>query len=190
MDRNKVTPKVSPLLDTRKVASKNLGVRSQRDQDRAIEDLSKFGTGIIAPIVTVTTPWWYRESIGSAGDGSYGMRLPIPSAQTSFTGGIAQTIAMPTPGWIVGGFLTISAARTAGSASVRVNIDGQAYDLEDGFIIDGASPSDQRVSFFLPFSTELPFAEDNLIYPSIVTSSFAPTTAHAVVALIVRFDVT
>jgi len=191
MDRSKIVPKVNPILDTKRIAQKTIGLRTQKDQDVETDRRSRFSGDQIRPIVTISTPYWYREGLGGAGDSSYATRMPIPDGASTFNSVSSWNMVAPCAGWIVGAFMELSQSRTAGTIMGRAVIDEITTDFGEALTVDVSSVNMSKASFFTPFSEEFPFAEDSTIRANFITSgAYAPSTTNGRIWFILRLDVT
>jgi hypothetical protein len=85
----------------------------------------------------------------------------------------------------VGAFLNTSEARTAGTATLRVDIGGATQAFAAGACVVNATETSRGSAWDTAGPT---FASAAAIRPVITTSGWTPTTAEATAWLVVRFD--
>jgi opacity protein-like surface antigen len=163
------------------------------ERDRTIE---AHGDRPARVLVCSTLGPWFRENVGASGDASYTTRQMTPTAATTYDTDInVGGYRAATAGVVVRAYLWANAARSAGSATVRVRItDGSGtmtdYDLAD-CTLDGATAPDgyvrdRKASAALAVGAGIPFAAGDAIDVRIVTAgTFGPTTADFGVQLVI-----
>jgi hypothetical protein len=88
-------------------------------------------------------------------------------------------ITMPTPGEITRMSITLDNPRTAGTAKIRMVIDGvEQNGVDKEMLLDGTNP----VSNFILFSTPILYDSNTIISMVSKNNGFSPTSADATIA--------
>lgn len=178
---------IDPTQDIDRHVGEAIGTRTQRSIVQAIEDTGR--TRGTEPQTVGRTYLFYRANIGGSGDAAYSMRVGTPSSDSAW----AMTdipLVMPASGVITGGDIWSTAARTTGTATLRIRVIDSAgtvdYTLDD-CVINGTYLQSNGV--LLPRST-IRINKGATIGARIVTAStYAPATADFAAMVHIEFDV-
>lgn len=130
-------------------------------------------------------PWYADNLAGTAADRVFALMVMATTtsvAQPAVNPG--NELYMPRAGRIVGAFLNSAAARTAGTATLRVSISGGTSAFASGAcVLDGTN----TVHIAAWDEGGPTFTAGQYIRPVITTASWTPTTADVTAWLVVRF---
>jgi hypothetical protein len=136
-----------------------------------------------APTTFVLGPWYVSDVPGTA---STEMVLLYTTSSVAMEEGGAgfNDLTMPADGAVLGAFLVVGEARTAGTATLRLRINtvDTAF-LAGAVVLDGTNTT--RDSVF--DETGLAFSAGDEIGLNLTTSGWTPTTAHATAWLLCSF---
>lgn len=160
----------------------------------ALDDLSDVENSIPTEgqvLVYYGTTWVNRtfHTWDLAGFTAQNLAASATTAMGLFIGSTTPEVVdpkMPRAGRVVGALLQSNAARTGGTATLQVRINGVATAFNAGAVALDATNT-QRDSVLLPWTDGLPFAAGDTLGISIVSASWAPTTADLTAALKVAF---
>lgn len=94
---------------------------------------------------------------------------------------------MQAAGKVIGAIVTADAARTAGTATVQVRINGVATAFLAGAVaLDATNPTSD--SAFVAHASGLAFASGQTVGAALVTSGWTPITADAAIWLVLSLD--
>jgi hypothetical protein len=97
-------------------------------------------------------------------------------------------LKMSKAGAVVGAMIDADDARTAGTATVQVRINGAGMAFDGGScVLDGTNTT--SASSFVNFASGVPFAAGDTIGCELVTSGWTPTSADVVIWLVVQLRV-
>jgi hypothetical protein len=148
--------------------------------------LSITTTNIISQPTTTLGPWFAEDLAGTASDRAMALQY-MPTTTSVGQAGTSEgnEFKMPKAGRVVGAFLNANAARTAGTATLRVSVAGtpaafaSAACVLDGTVTTAISAWDDAGPTF---------TSGQVVRPTITTASWTPTTADVMAWLVVRFD--
>jgi hypothetical protein len=121
-----------------------------------------------------------------AGTGTAALQVMFATSGTAFQLGTVDPVA-PRAGRVVGLHLIANDARTAGTATARVRINGSPTAFAaDAVQLNGTTT--QRDSALVAYSSGLAFNAGNTLGIEVVTSGWTPTTADFVGWLTVKYD--
>jgi hypothetical protein len=95
---------------------------------------------------------------------------------------------MDRAGRIIGVLITADAARTAGTATVRVRVNGTGAAFNAGACALTAAPNTVSDSSFVSFANGVSFAATDRIGMEVTTSGWTPTTADIQTLMVVQLD--
>lgn len=182
---------VDPGRATTDNAAKRMGLKTQVDLQRSDDLQSKVVDDKLLRTTYLPTDTlsFYREDVGATGDAGYQTRQASPSGSATW-GTVLLDAYMGAAGRIIGARLFSSAARTTGTATVRVRVteSGVVSDyLLGDCVLDAVNT--QTIGQMLPVANGFRFAKGALIRPYIVTAgTWAPTTADMGCDVIVVYE--
>jgi hypothetical protein len=121
-----------------------------------------------------------------AGTGTAALQSMFSASATTFNLGTVDPAA-PRAGRVVGISLIANAARTAGTATARVRINGSATEFAANVVQLNATNT-QRASGLVTYSSGVAFNAGNTLGIEVVTSGWTPTTADFVGWLTVKYE--
>jgi hypothetical protein len=151
----------------------------QREQiNRALGELDA-GSGVTFTLGPFTRP-------DLSGTGTAALQIMFSASGSTFALGTVDPAA-PRAGRVVGIALIANAARTAGTATARVRINGTPTDFAANAVqLNGTST--QRSSGLVAYSSGVAFSAGDTLGIEVVTSSWTPTTADFVGWLTVQCE--
>jgi hypothetical protein len=99
----------------------------------------------------------------------------------------ANEVKMQTAGRIIGVFITSDAARTAGTATVAVEVNNVTQAFNAGAVVLNATNTTSNSSF-VAYGSGVAFAAGNTIGCEVTTSGWTPTTANFRIQLVVMMQ--
>jgi len=127
-------------------------------------------------------PWHANDLAGTAS-----RFLQVMFMDTSTTVVQANsTLLMPAAGAVIAAFLSTDGARTAGTATLRVTINGVPTTFLAGAVVLDATNTSRDSAYD---ATGLAFASGDTIGVNVITSGWTPTTANVTAWLVMRLSV-
>lgn len=121
-----------------------------------------------------------------AGTGTAALQSMFSASVSTFALGTVDPVA-PRAGRVIGLTLIANDARTAGTATARVRINGSATDFDGGSVqLNGTNT--QRASGLVAYASGVTFNAGNTLGIEVVTSGWTPTTADFVGWLTVKYE--
>jgi hypothetical protein len=155
-------------------------------------ELHRLASQASAAVADLQAAGGHYETLGPftrpdlSGTGTAALQVMFATSGTAFQLGTVDPVA-PRAGRVVGLHLIANDARTAGTATARVRINGSPTAFaSDAVQLDGTTT--QRDSALVAYSSGLAFNAGNTLGIEVVTSGWTPTTADFVGWLTVKYD--
>lgn len=177
-------PIVDPLDRTRGRTARRLGVDSQRDLNRADSSTSKrAGHNRLTPLDVTIGPFYCNDLAGTA-TAQATLGFFNTATALSRTG---TDPYMPADGEVIGAWIVGDDARTAGTATVVVRVNGATFAFADGSCVLNATNTLQNAQI-VGKGRGVPFNAGDSVGASVTTSGWTPTTANIAVWVVCRLE--
>lgn len=175
------TPIIDPMQRPHDYPARRLGVSQQRDMDIVDRSIAKRLGNASQALVVPLGPFYINDLSGTA------TTQATPGFFNTSTALSRDTVepTMPTDGEVLGGWMLNDDPRTAGTATLKVRVNGTAYDLGDGgCVLDGTNTDSAVV--MVTTGRGVPFNAGDLVGPTVTTAAWTPTTANLAIWLVYR----